>query len=68
MGRVIDRSTKMAMFDALPPRVREAVRLARYSWPVHELHQRMGSGETEEQLVALIKALDEKTYRERCAA
>ena len=64
----MSREHRMSAYDALPVEVRNALRDARYSWPVMEIHERMMMGQTAAELIRLIQTLDDNLYERRRAA
>lgn len=65
MGSVSD---KMVVFDALPLEIRQALHAATYSWPPHEMYERLEVGQSIDEVVALIRDLDEVRRHKRQVA
>lgn len=56
---------RMRIWDDLPKDVRIALARARYSWPVHEIQQRLACGQSADSVVRMIRDLDDETYSRR---
>lgn len=59
---------KMAIFDSLPLEIRQALHSATYSWPPHEMYERLEAGQSIDEIVTLIRELDDARRQQRQVA